>query len=128
MDDGAVLALAEAHRLFAKFADYPDYTLYVAELHNEIVGTFALLVMDNLGHLGARSAVVEDVMVAPKHHSEGIGRTMMRAAIAIGREKSCYKLMLSSGAKRARAHAFYENLGFARHGYSFLIDLNGCVT
>ena len=30
-----------------------------------IVGTFALLVMDNLGHLGAPSAIVEDVVVAP---------------------------------------------------------------
>ncbi len=31
--------------------------------------------------------------------------------------------MLSSTAKRERAHAFYEQLGFTRHGYSFRMDL-----
>lgn len=125
MDDGAVLPVADAERLFAKFSAYPDYTLYVAEHSGDIVGTFALLVMDNLGHSGAPSAVVEDVMVAPQAHGNGIGQTMMRFAIARAREKGCYKLMLSSNAKRERAHAFYEKLGFDRHGYSFRVDLAG---
>ena len=38
------------------------------------------------------------------------------------RAKGCYKLVLSSNAKRERAHAFYESLGFERHGYSFRIE------
>ncbi len=125
MDNGAVLPIGDAERLFARFAAYPDYTLYVAEQDNEIVGTFALLVMDNLGHLGAPSAVVEDVMVGPDRHGNGIGRAMMRFAIDRARERRCYKMMLCSGAKRERAHAFYEQLGFSRHGYSFRIDLGG---
>jgi hypothetical protein len=62
-DAGRVLPLAAAKRLFERFADYPDYTLYVAEHGGDIVGTFALLVMHNLGHLGAPSAIVEDVAV-----------------------------------------------------------------
>lgn len=125
MDDGAVLPIAEAERLFARFAAYPDYLLYVAEQDARIVGTFALLVMDNLGHLGARSAVVEDVMVAHDRHGNGIGQDMMRFAIDQAKAKGCYKMMLSSNAKRERAHAFYEQLGFERHGYSFRIDLAG---
>ena len=51
--------------MLERFADYPDYTLYVAEQAGDVVGSFALLVMDNLGHLGAPSAIVEDVVVAP---------------------------------------------------------------
>ena len=31
--------------------------------------------------------------------------------------------MLSSNAKRERAHAFYESLGFERHGFSFRVNL-----
>ena len=79
--------------------------------------------MDNLGHLGAPSGIVEDVVVDPACHSRGIGQAMMRFAIERCRERQCYKLMLSSNAKRERAHAFYEALGFARHGYSFRIEL-----
>jgi GNAT superfamily N-acetyltransferase len=86
------------------------------------VGTFALLVMDNLAHLGARSAVVEDVVVDAAHRGEGIGRAMMTHAVSVCREKGCYKMALSSNLKRERAHAFYDALGFERHGYSFRVD------
>jgi GNAT superfamily N-acetyltransferase len=123
-DAGEVLPLATAKRLFECFADYPDYTLYVAEHGDEIVGTFALLVMHNLGHLGAPSAIVEDVVVAPSLQGNGIGKIMMQFALGLCRDKGCYKLMLSSYAKREHAHAFYESLGFERHGFSFRIDVH----
>jgi GNAT superfamily N-acetyltransferase len=123
LDDGKILTVEQGVALFKRFSRYPDYTLYVAEQDDEIVGTFALLVMDNLGHLGSPSAIVEDVVVAPDRQGQGIGAAMMRFALERAREKRCYKLMLSSNAKRARAHAFYESLGYERHGYSFRVDL-----
>jgi len=123
LDDGKVLPVDEAVALFERFGRYPDYTLYVAEQDRQIVGSFALLVMDNLGHLGAPSGIVEDVVVAPARQSQGIGAAMMRFALEHCREKGCYKLVLSSNAKRLRAHAFYESLGFERHGYSFRVEL-----
>jgi len=124
LDDGKVLPVDQAVALFERFGRYPDYTLYVVEQDYDIVGTFALLVMDNLGHLGAPSGIVEDVVVAPARQGNGIGQAMMRFALEQCRQKGCYKLVLSSNAKRARAHAFYESLGFERHGYSFRIDLD----
>jgi GNAT superfamily N-acetyltransferase len=123
IDDGDILPVDAAERLFARFAEYPDYTLYVAEQDGDVVGSFALLVMHNLGHLGAPSGIVEDVVVDPRLHGRGVGQVMMRFAIERCRDKGCYKLMLSSNAKRERAHEFYEKLGFARHGYSFRVDL-----
>ena len=124
LDDGKVLPVAEAVALHQRFARYPDYTLYVALEGSEVVGSFALLVMDNLGHLGAPSGIVEDVVVAPRRQASGIGQATMRFALDRCREKRCYKLVLSSNAKRERAHAFYEKLGFVRHGYSFRVDLD----
>lgn len=125
IDNGDVLPVDEAAQLHARFARYPDYTLYVAERDGGIAGSFALLIMDNLGHLGTPSAIVEDVVVDPALHGQGIGQQMMRFALEKCREKGCYKLMLSSNAKRERAHAFYEALGFERHGFSFRIALKG---
>ena len=121
LDDGKVLPMIDAERILERFARYPDYTLYIAELDGRIVGTFALLVMDNLGHLGAPSAVVEDVAVGPVLHGRGVGRAIMAFAMERAREKHCYKIVLSSNAKRERAHAFYEQIGFERHGYSFRV-------
>jgi len=125
MDDGDVLALYTAQGIFRQFRSYPHYVLYVAGQGGRIAGSYALLVMHNLGHLGAPSAIVEDVVVAPSAQGQGIGQAMMRHALAEARLNGCYKLMLSSNAKRHRAHAFYEALGFERHGYSFRVGLEG---
>ncbi|HWM48261.1 MAG TPA: GNAT family N-acetyltransferase [Xanthobacteraceae bacterium] len=124
IDDGDVLPVETARAVFARFADYPDYTLYVAEEAGAIIGSFALLIMHNLGHLGAPSAIAEDVVVDPRIHGQGIGQQMMRFAIERCRDKGCYKLALSSNARRERAHRFYDQLGFERHGYSFRILLD----
>jgi len=50
---------------------------------------------------------------------------MMRFAMDEARRQRCYKLTLSSNLKRERAHAFYDALGFERHGYSFVVRLDG---
>lgn len=67
--------------------------------------------------------VVEDVVVDIEFQSQGIGRQMMEYAIETCRKNGCYKMTLSSNLKRERAHRFYENLGFEKHGYSFLIEI-----
>lgn len=124
-DDGKVLGLDEARRIFARIRNYPDYHLYLArDPDDRAVGTFALLIMDNLGHCGARSAVIEDVVVASDCRGCGIGSEMMTFAAMLCRAGGCYKITLSSNRNRERAHRFYENLGFARHGFSYLLSLS----
>ncbi len=121
IDDGDVLALPDATRIWERMAAYPNYKLHVALQGTQVVGTFALLIMNNLGHLGAPSAIVEDVAVDPAMQGQGIGQAMMRHALALARASACYKLALSSNVKREKAHAFYDSLGFERHGFSFRI-------
>jgi len=77
LDKGEVLSLEQAETLFSKMTTYPNYKVYVAETESTIIGTFALLIMDNLAHLGTPSAVVEDVVVADNYQGKGIGKAMM---------------------------------------------------
>lgn len=121
LDDGDVLDEPAAREVFRRFRRYPSYRLYVAERDGAIVGTFALLIMDNLAHRGAPSGVVEDVVVDEHHRGSGIGRRMMEFARSRCREAGCYKMALSSNLERDAAHAFYDMLGFERHGYSFRV-------
>lgn len=123
LDNGKILSPEKAGALFNKMMSYPNYSIYLAENEHEAVGTFALLIMDNLAHYGTPSGVVEDVAVKNEYQGKGIGKAMMKFAIKCCEEAGCYKLSLSSNLKRHEAHAFYESLDFARHGYSFLIDL-----
>lgn len=124
MDDGRVLSDDAAQRVFAEFARYPNYRLFVAcdEASGRVVGSYALLVMHNLAHCGTPSAIAEDVVVQPDCQGQGVGRRMMAHAVEQARQAGCYKLALSSNRKRQAAHAFYESLGFAQHGLSFVIE------
>lgn len=117
------ISLVEAEIKFKKINSYPDYKLYVAEYENQIVGTFTLLIMDNLAHRGEPSAIVEDVAVKKELQGKGIGKEMMKFAMEVGRQKGCYKLVLSSHLRREQAHKFYESLGFTKHGISFGVNL-----
>lgn len=125
MNDKRVLDLTQAREIHAQFARYPNYRLFVAsapETPQQLLGSYALLVMHNLAHMGTPSAIAEDVVVDAAYRGQGIGRQLMAHAVALAREAGCYKLALSSNRQREHAHAFYESLGFERHGYSFVIE------
>jgi len=122
LDDGDTLSIGQAQAVLAEFARYPNYRLFVACEGTEVVGTYALLVMHNLAHCGAPSAIAEDVVVTYQRRSQGIGRQLMAHAMAEAARAGCYKLALSSNGKRHAAHAFYDGLGFERHGLSFVIS------
>ena len=116
------ISVQNATIIFSRILTYPNYHIYVALIRGEIVGTFALLIMDNLAHNGAPSGIVEDVAVKRELHGKGIGKQMEYSIIRC-REAGCYKMTLSSNSIRKRAHRFYESLGFKKHGYSFLVDI-----
>lgn len=121
--DKNVLSILQAKRIFNRIRHYPDYKIYVAKADQRIVGTFSLLIMEKLSHLGAKSGIVDDVVVHRNWQGKGIGKKMMQFAEDRCQESGCYKLMLSSNVKRELAHRFYEKLGFKKHGYSFVVEL-----
>lgn len=114
----------EARVHLAWFRQYPSFRVFVAEVQGEVVGTYELLIMDNLAKRGRKSGVVEDVAVSPRFERRGIGRAMMLHAQQECRQAGCYKLVLSSGLKRTGAHDFYHAAGFEKHGYSFRVDVD----
>lgn len=115
------LSLDAALARFELYQKYPNYRIYVSELGEVIVGTFALIIVDSVAHSGKPFAVVEDVVVAQGYQGRGIGKRMMEFAMCRCKEFGCYKLALSSHLKRQEAHSFYESLGFEKHGFSFFI-------
>jgi GNAT superfamily N-acetyltransferase len=116
-------SLEEALQHFEVFRRYPSYCVYVAEIDGAIVATYELLIMDSLAKHGKKAGIVEDVAVSPDHQGRGIGRAMMQHAMQQCRDAGCYKMILSSGLQRTKAHDFYDSTGFERHGFSFRVAL-----
>ena len=121
--DGDCLEPEQARQIFYKMKTYPDYRVYVAQIDENIVGTFTLAILDNMVHRGSNTGIIESVAVYADHQGQGIGKAMMKHAMDLCREKKCYKVSLSSGMKRTKAHHFYEKLGFKKHGYSFFAEI-----
>ncbi len=95
MDNGKILSIRDAQKILNRIQQYPNYVVYVALINNVIVGTFALLIMDNLAHIGTPSGIVEDVAVCQNNHGQGIGKKMMQFAMQKCKDFGCYKLILS---------------------------------
>jgi len=117
------LSLAEAAALFERMQANPAQKLYVAKLGTVSIGAFSLLTVQHLSHNGGLSLIIEDVVVKTEQQGQGVGRQMVEFAIARARELGCYKLALSSNAKRTDAHTFYERLGFRKHGVTFYLSV-----
>ena len=124
VDESGEISLELAGRVWRRIGQYPNYRVYVGLVEEKIVGSFSLLILDQLGHMGRPSGIVESVVVERACRGQGVGRKMMDFAMDRCREARCYKMALSSNVKRTAAHAFYESLGFTRHGYSFEIEMN----
>ncbi|MBZ9936182.1 GNAT family N-acetyltransferase [Mesorhizobium sp. BR1-1-16] len=121
-NNGRTVSLDVARETFGRMALYPDFAVYLAERDGAVVGTFALMVIDNLAHWGMPSALVENVVVAEGAQGGGIGRWMMREAFRMAEAKGAYKVALSSNIRSEKAHRFYESLGFEKYGFSFKLE------
>jgi GNAT superfamily N-acetyltransferase len=113
----------DAVQTFRRMLIYPFYRIYLAFLDDLAVGTFALLIMDNLGHKCTPIAVVENVIVHHTRRRQGIGRRMLQHAAQVGREHGCYKMILATNLKLEEAHRFYDSLGFTQQGYAMALEL-----
>ena len=122
-DNGVVADLSDAQDFLAMIGRYPDYRIYVAENESGVIGVYSLLIMDKLAHKRTPSAILEDIVVATSRQRQGVGKALVAHAMNMARSKGCYKLVLSSNARRTDAHRFYDQLGFQRHGVSFHVTL-----
>ena len=123
MDGEVGIDPSEALTIWHKMTVYPFYKIFVVEKNKLIIGTCSLIIIDNLGHQGAKLAIAESMIISQDHRGQSIGGKLMQFVMERAKEENCYKLMLSSNKKRIEAHKFYEQLGFEQHGMSFMIEV-----
>jgi GNAT superfamily N-acetyltransferase len=101
----------------------PDQTLYVAELNDEVVGTFQTMITTTLTGRGSSSLIIEAVQTREDMRGQGIGAMMIDYCIADARQRGVRLVQLTSNAARKDAHRFYERLGFMPSHLGFKMRL-----
>jgi ribosomal protein S18 acetylase RimI-like enzyme len=104
--------LPSYEKAFHTIQEDKNQTLLVIEYHQEIIGTCHLTFMPSLSFKGSWRLNLENIHIDKRFQNQGVGTCMLEKAIAIGQEKSCKIIQLTTNKKRIRAKSFYEKLGF----------------
>lgn len=85
--------------------------ILVARHDGKIVGMVCLLFTVSTA-LGARVAILEDMLVLPTQRGLGVGSDLLNAAIVTARENGCKRITLLTDSSNELAHKFYKKQGF----------------
>jgi len=97
------------------FADPAQGQLLVARDGPEILGMVSLLWSTSTA-LGGRVAWLEDLVVAPDLRGQGLGRALLKRAVALCRERGLRRITLLTDGDNFRAQALYASYGFQSSG------------
>jgi len=87
--------------------------LVVCEIDRVVVGMVNVLYTISTA-LGARAAVLEDMIVSPDFRGRGIGRKLIERVIDQCAKDGCRRITLLTDYDNVSAHRFYERAGFGR--------------
>jgi len=100
-------------RAFEALERDPNIQLMVAvDGDGTVVGCLQLCILPGLSSQGASRALIEDVRVATRCRSRGIGEQLVRWAVAEARARGCKLVELLTHHTRVDAQRFYKRLGF----------------
>jgi ribosomal protein S18 acetylase RimI-like enzyme len=100
-------------RAFEALDRDPNIRLVIAEDgEGAVIGCLQLCILPGLSSQGASRALIEDVRVATRCRSRGIGEALVQWAITEARAKGCKLVELLTHHTRVDAQRFYRRLGF----------------
>ena len=111
--------LEDLRRGFVEMSAFPGCRVFVVESDSHLLGSFTLYILPNMTRNGRKAAILENIVVDEASRGLGIGRMMLEYAREEALAAGCYKLSLTSNAKRLDAHTFYIRCGMVQHGVSF---------
>jgi GNAT superfamily N-acetyltransferase len=95
------------------------YQLAFSDVGGRVVAVAGFRIIDML--FSGKTLYVDDLVTDQAHRSQGHGATMIRWLIDLAKSAGCETFSLDSGVQRARAHAFYFDMGM--HVSSFHFEL-----
>ena len=109
---------------FARMMASPGNVYMLATDGAKIIGCLQYTVIHGLSRSGASRALIDGVRVQADSRGQGVGEMLVRAAIDRAVSDGCALVQLTTDKTRARAHEFYERLGFrASHiGMKLLLE------
>ncbi|CAM4085411.1 streptothricin N-acetyltransferase SatA [Bacillus paranthracis] len=100
---------------YNEYINKPNQVIYIALLHNQIIGFIVL--KKNWNHY----AYIEDITVDKKYRTLGVGKRLVNQAKQWAKEGNMPGIMLETQNNNVAACKFYKKCGFVIGGFDFLI-------
>lgn len=101
----------------------PAHCLLLARCGDAVAGCLHLRMEAQLHH-AARVAEIMELAVGAAWRSQGVGRSLFRAACDRARQAGCVQIEVACNQLRHRAHHFYETMGMHNFHYKFSLDFS----
>ena len=108
------LPLDAAAEIWVLLVQDPNQHFLGAYWNGSLVSTCTLIVVPNLTRGGRPYALIENVVTHPDYQRQGLGKAVLRHALAAAWKQNCYKVMLLTGSNNEETLRFYEGAGFQR--------------
>ena len=104
----------------------PDVVILVAEGGGDVIGyTYAGVEGWDYMALRGPAGVLYDIVVDPARRSEGVGRQLLEATLAVLSERGAPRVVLSTAEQNEPAQRLFASAGFRRTMIEMTRELNG---
>lgn len=111
--DDPILTDRSDRAVFEQILDDRALTIWVLEQSGRVVATAYLNVIPNLTRSASPYAIIENVVVDASLRGTGLGKVLIAATLQEAWKAGCYKVVLTTGSKDPKTHAFYRAIGFS---------------
>jgi len=127
-DNGSAMELRDANMIFQSILDDPNYFQIVASSEQGIVGMITLVIIMQMTHEGATTALITDMITTSDNNSNKsseIASELLKYATNLAQEYGCYKTIFQCDYQTDISSSACQKLGFEKSSPCYLLPDDG---
>jgi N-acetylglutamate synthase-like GNAT family acetyltransferase len=120
-DNGHTMTRVDAGLMLQTILDDPNYFQIVASTDSGIMGMVTLVIIMQMSHEGASSALITDLIVSAEKDNSGAVQQLLQYATNLAQEYGCYKTTIQSDYQTQLSIDACIELGYEQGPPSFKI-------
>jgi len=124
IDNGVVMESLDGNAVYQSILDDPNYFQIVATTEEEIVAYVTLIIIVQMTHEGATTALITDLIVSEgienKETQADIASDLLEFTLSLAQEYGCYKTIVENDYLPKLTETACETFEFTKNTHSFI--------
>ncbi|MDX2506800.1 MAG: GNAT family N-acetyltransferase [Gammaproteobacteria bacterium] len=122
IDNGNVMNLREAIPVYQSILDDSNYFQIVASSEQGIIGMVTLVIIMQMTHEGATTALITDLIITPEENSAAIAPQLLQYSTDLAQEYGCFKTILHCDYHDRQSTSACQELGLKKSTPCYLLS------